>query len=49
MGMCTAAAGAASHLRFAVASCSSLYSGWFNAYRRIAERRDLDAMIHLGD
>ena len=45
----TAAAGAASHLRFAVASCSSLYSGWFNAYRRIAERRDLDAMIHLGD
>jgi hypothetical protein len=47
--MCTAAAGAASHLRFAVASCSSLYSGWFNAYRRIAERRDRDAMIQLGD
>ncbi|MEM9190904.1 MAG: alkaline phosphatase D family protein [Myxococcota bacterium] len=36
-------------LRFAVASCSSLYSGWFNAYRRIGERNDLDLVIHLGD
>src|SRR5262249_55947299 len=36
-------------LRFAVASCSSIYSGYFNAYRRIAERADLDLFIHLGD
>ena len=45
----TAPTGAVSHLRFAVASCSSLYSGWFNAYRRIAERDDVDLMVHLGD
>jgi alkaline phosphatase D len=45
----TAAAAGATHLRFAVASCSSLYSGFFNAYRRIGERDDLDLVIHLGD
>jgi alkaline phosphatase D len=45
----TAAADDAVHARFAVASCSSLFSGWFNAYRRIAERDDLDLVIHLGD
>lgn len=38
-----------SNLRFAVVSCSSIFSGYFNAYRRIAERPDLDAVIHLGD
>lgn len=37
------------HVRGAVASCSSVYSGFFNAYRRIAERSDLDFVIHLGD
>ncbi len=37
------------HFRFAVASCSSLYSGYFNAYKRIAERDDIDGVIHLGD
>ncbi len=36
------------HARFAIASCSSLFSGYFNAYRRLAER-ELDAVIHLGD
>ena len=35
----TAPDGATDHLRFATVSCSSIYSGWFNAYRRIAERR----------
>jgi len=45
----TAPRGAHDHLRFAVASCSSIYSGYFNAYRRIAERSDLDLTIHLGD
>jgi len=39
----------ATNLRLAVASCSSLYSGWFNAYRRIAERDSLDLVVHLGD
>lgn len=37
------------HLRFAVVSCSNYQSGYFNAYERIAERNDLDAVVHLGD
>lgn len=37
------------HVRLAVASCSNLPFGYFNAYRRIAERADLDAVLHLGD
>ncbi len=45
----TAPSGAVERLRFAVASCSSVYSGYFNAYRRIAERTELDLVIHLGD
>jgi alkaline phosphatase D len=45
----TAPLGAVDRLRFAVASCSSVYSGFFNAYRRIAERTELDLVIHLGD
>jgi len=36
-------------LKFAVASCSSIFSGFFNAYARMAERDDLDLVIHLGD
>jgi alkaline phosphatase D len=36
-------------LRFAVASCSNYPYGFFNAYRLIANRRDLDAVLHLGD
>jgi alkaline phosphatase D len=38
-----------SHVRLAVASCANLPFGYFNAYARIAERRDLDAVLHLGD
>jgi len=45
----TAPSGAADRLRFAIASCSSLAHGYFHGYRRIAERADLDAVIHLGD
>jgi alkaline phosphatase D len=41
--------GATSHLRIAVASCSNHAAGLFNAYRRIAERADLDLVLHLGD
>lgn len=36
-------------LRFGVVVCSSLAHGYFNAYARVAERADLDAVIHLGD
>ena len=38
-----------SHVRLAFASCSNLPFGYFNVYRRIAERDDLDAVLHLGD
>lgn len=36
-------------LRMAVASCSNHAYGHFNAYRHIAERADLDLVMHLGD
>ena len=45
----TAPAAGADHLRLAVVSCSSIYSGFFNGYRRIAERLDLDGLVHVGD
>ncbi len=37
------------HLRFAVVSCCNYEHGYFNAYRLIANRNDVDAVIHLGD
>ena len=40
---------AADHLRFAVVSCQNYEGGYYNAYHHIAERTDLDAVIHLGD
>lgn len=36
-------------LQFAVVSCSNFPFGYFNAYARVAEREDLDAVLHLGD
>ncbi len=36
-------------LRLAVVSCSDFQTGHFNAYRHIASRHDLDAVLHLGD
>lgn len=36
-------------VRLAVASCANLPQGYFNAYRGIASRADLDAVLHLGD
>jgi alkaline phosphatase D len=41
--------GNADALRFAVVSCSNFPYGYFNAYRRIASRNDLDFVLHLGD
>lgn len=38
-----------SHARWAFASCSNYPYGYFNAYARIAERNDLDFVLHLGD
>ncbi|SFM00275.1 alkaline phosphatase D family protein [Marinobacter zhejiangensis] len=37
------------HLRLAVMSCSNYPYGYFNAYRKVAFRADLDAVLHLGD
>jgi alkaline phosphatase D len=36
-------------LRFGVVSCANWEAGWFSAYRHLADRDDLDAVIHLGD
>ncbi|MBT2385596.1 alkaline phosphatase [Streptomyces sp. ISL-11] len=36
-------------VRFGVVSCANWESGYFSAYRHLAGRRDLDAVIHLGD
>ncbi|MEU3049144.1 alkaline phosphatase D family protein [Streptomyces sp. NPDC006984] len=36
-------------LRFGVVSCANWESGYFAAYRHLAARADLDAVVHLGD
>jgi alkaline phosphatase D len=41
--------GDADRLRFATCSCAKHNAGYFNAYARIAERDDLDFLLHLGD
>lgn len=41
--------GTTNALRFAQVSCSNYTAGYFTAYRAIAERRDLDFVLHLGD
>ncbi len=35
--------------RLAIVSCSSYPHGYFNVYRILAERNDIDAIVHLGD
>jgi len=45
----TAPESSINNLIFAVVSCSSIYSGYFNAYRQIANLTNLDGVIHLGD
>ncbi|MEE1942249.1 alkaline phosphatase D family protein [Streptomyces sp. TRM 70361] len=39
----------ADRLRFGVVSCAHYESGFFAAYRHLAARTDLDAVLHLGD
>ncbi len=36
-------------LRLAAVSCANYPAGYFNAYAALAQRNDLDAMLHLGD
>jgi alkaline phosphatase D len=45
----TLPAGDINQIKLAVVSCSNWEWGYFNAYRHIAEREDVDAVIHLGD
>lgn len=39
----------ADSLKFVVASCDNYEHGFFNAFRLIANRNDIDAVVHLGD
>lgn len=39
----------ASHARLGVVSCANYPAGYFNVYRLLAERTDLDLVLHLGD
>lgn len=45
----TMPSGNVSNLRFAVVACSNYQSGYFNGYRDIINKNDVDAVIHLGD
>ena len=45
----TAPVSGKSQQRFAFVSCSNYPNGFFNAYDRITERNDIDAVLHLGD
>lgn len=36
-------------IRLALVSCSSIWSGYFNSYEALAQRNDIDAIIHVGD
>lgn len=42
-------AGQTHALRLALVSCSNYTGGYFGAYRAIARRDDLDAVLHVGD
>lgn len=42
-------AAATEALKFGVVSCSNWQAGHFAAYRHLAQRDDLDAILHLGD
>ncbi len=45
----TLPAAGAGRLRIALVSCSNYPHGYFNAYARVAERADVDLVLHLGD
>ncbi|MFF8639482.1 alkaline phosphatase D family protein [Streptomyces sp. NPDC015345] len=36
-------------VRFGVVSCANWEAGYFSAYRHLADRTELDAVLHLGD
>lgn len=41
--------GAVDAVRMAVVSCANYPAGYFNVYREIGQRDDLDVVVHLGD
>jgi len=45
----TAPSGHLHRARLAVMSCGDFSRGLFNAYARVAQRDDIDAVVHLGD
>lgn len=45
----TADLGDNENVRFAVVSCSNYEYGYFNVYSALAERNDVNAVLHLGD
>jgi alkaline phosphatase D len=45
----TASSGDVERLRLALCCCANYPAGYFNAYARMAERDDLDAVVHVGD
>lgn len=45
----TAPSGAVDRIRMGVAACSHYANGYFHAYRGLAQRADLDVVLHLGD
>lgn len=38
-----------SSVRFGMVSCSNFEAGYFSAYRHLADRKDIDFVLHLGD
>lgn len=44
-----AAGSAVKQLRMGVVSCANWQAGYFTAYRHLADRGDLDVVMHLGD
>ncbi len=44
-----AAVASPSSVRFGLASCSNFEAGYFTAYRHLAQRDDLDFILHVGD
>lgn len=45
----TLPSGTVDRVRLAVVACSNYPAGYFNVYRCVANRPDLDAVVHLGD
>jgi alkaline phosphatase D len=45
----TLPAGPTARVRFAHCTCGDFSRGWFNTYRMLSEREDIDFWIHVGD